>query len=164
MVGEGPDPAPHVGDAVAVDVDGVDAAVDAPQRLPLVHGDVGLAEGPGDDRAVEQVAGPDPRPPLGDDVEPEPGGVLVELPHRGVDGGGVEVGPGQLVERGHDAGVGGVAHVGAAQHLGQGPHVVGADVAGAGLQRHDEGQVLGLTRSASRVTWASRKTAAEAIR
>ena len=68
--------------------------------------------------------------------------MLVELPDPRVDDAGVEPRAGQLVERGDDADVGRVSVVGAAEHLGQGPDVVGADVAGASLQRHDEGQVL----------------------
>src|SRR6185436_12094225 len=116
VVGEGPDPAPDVDHAVAVDVDGVDPAVDAPLRLPLVHGDVRLAEGPRHRRPVEEVPGADPPPPGGDDVEGIPAGVLVEPPHAGVDRGRVEVGPGQGVEGRHDAGVGRVPHVGAAVH------------------------------------------------
>ena len=69
--------------------------------------------------------------------------MLVELADPPVDGARVELRAGQLVQRGDDADVGRVSVVGAAEHLGQRPHVVRADVAGTGLQRHDEGQVLG---------------------
>ena len=53
-----------------------------PHGLALVHGDVGLAQRSGHERAVEQVPGPNPHAPFGDYVELETGGVLVELAYE----------------------------------------------------------------------------------
>ena len=64
--------------------------------------------------------------------------MLVELPHLRVDGGGIELGPGELVERGDDADVAGGFGVGAAHRLCQVADVAGPDVARAGGERNDE--------------------------
>ena len=69
--------------------------------------------------------------------------MLVELAHLRVDGGRVEVGPGERVERRHDAHVGRGAHVPAPELVGQRSDEVGADVAGAGDVRHEERQLRG---------------------
>ena len=57
--------------------------------------------------SLDELAGPglDPQPPFGHDIEAEPGGVLVELPHQRVDRARVQTGSGELVERGDDADV-----------------------------------------------------------
>ena len=65
--------------------------------------------------AIQQVAGPHPPAPLRDDVESEPGRVLVELADPRVDDAGVELRSGQLVERGDDADVGRVGEIRAAE-------------------------------------------------
>lgn len=70
--------------------------------------------------------------------------VLVELANEGMDCGRVEIGAGQLVERGNDPDVGSVALVDAAQSVGQYPHVLGAHVASAGLLRDHERKILRL--------------------
>jgi len=148
-VGTGTDPAAHrhglagAGRSVPAG-DGVDPAAHPVLRLPLAHRHVGLAQRPGQQRPVQQVAGAHPQPPLRHDVEREPGGVLVELADQRVGPGRVEGGPGQLVQRGHDADVRHVGRVRAAQDLRQGPDVVRADVPGLAGQRHLERDVLGL--------------------
>jgi len=148
-VGTGTDPAAHrhglagAGRSVPAG-DGVDPAAHPVLRLPLAHRHVGLAQRPGQQRPVQQVAGAHPQPPLRHDVEREPGGVLVELADQRVGPGRVEGGPGQLVQRGHDADVRHVGRVRAAQDLRQGPDVVRADVPGLAGQRHHERDVLGL--------------------
>ena len=113
-------------------------------RLPLAHRHAGLAERPGHQRPVQQVAGTDPQPPLRHDVEGEPGGVLVELADQRVGAGRVEGRPGQFVQRRHDADVRDVGRVRAAEHLREGPDVTGADVGGLAGQRHHERDILGL--------------------
>ena len=60
-VGERPDPAADRDAVVVGRRDRVDPAADAALRLALVHRHVGLAERPGDQRAVEQVARAAPR-------------------------------------------------------------------------------------------------------
>ena len=124
--------------------DGVDPAAHPVLRFPLAHRHAGLAERPGQQRPVQQVAGAHPHPPLRHDVEREPGGVLVELTDQRVHPGRVETRPGQLVQRGHDADVRHVGRVRAAQHLRQRPDVIRADVGGLAGQRHHERDVLGL--------------------
>jgi hypothetical protein len=57
-VGPGPDPPPHRGPIIQRD--GVDPAAHPVLRLALAHRHVGLAKRPGQQRPVEQVAGPDP--------------------------------------------------------------------------------------------------------
>jgi len=110
----------------------------------LVHRHVGLAEWPGDHVPVQQVSGPDPEAPLRDDVEREPGRVLVELPNQRIDASGIEVGARQLVHGGDDPGVGGIWLVMSAQHIGELAEVASAHIPGPCLARHHEGQVLGL--------------------
>ena len=111
-------------------------------RLPLAHRHVGLAERPGQQRAVQQVAGPDPGPPLRHDVEREPRGVLVELPHQRLDAGRVEGRARQLVQRPDDADVRHVGRVPAAEDLRERADVAGADVPGPAGKRHHERYVL----------------------
>jgi len=108
-------------------------AADAPLRLPLIHGHVRLPQRARDHRPVEQVARTHPQPPLRNDVESEPGGVLVELADPRVDARRIELRAGQLVHRGHDADVGRAGDVAAAEHLGQLADVTSADVPGPGL-------------------------------
>ena len=67
--------------------------------------------------------------------------MLVELPHTGIDGGRIELRPGQLFDRRHDACVHRVTDVGATQDAGEGVDVVGADEARASLQRHHEREI-----------------------
>ena len=122
---------------------GVDAAADPALGLALVHRDAGLTQGTRDRGAVQQVAGPDPQPPLRDDVEREPRGVLVELPDERVDLLGVEPRSGQRVEGGHDPGVRGVGGVVGSELLGQVPDVAGADVPRPRRPGHHERQVGG---------------------
>lgn len=69
--------------------------------------------------------------------------MLVELTDPRIDCGRVEVGPGELVQGGHDADVGGVGAIATAERLGEFPHIAGPDVRRAGLVRHHERQVLG---------------------
>ena len=90
--------------------------------------------------------------------------MLVELADPPVDGARVELRAGQLVQRGDDADVGRVSVVGAAEHLGQGPDVVGADVAGRASNGTTKGRSSARTRSASRLTWASRNSSADSSR
>ncbi len=111
-------------------------------RLPLAHRHVGLAERPGQQRAVQQVAGPDPGPPLRHDVEREPRGVLVELPHQRLDAGRVEGRARQLVQRPDDADVRHVGRVPAAEDLRERADVAGSDVPGPAGKRHHERYVL----------------------
>src|SRR5205823_11380436 len=119
VVGEGPDPAADRDHVVADGGDRVDPAADPAQRLTLVHRHARLPERAGHQGPVQQVAGTHPQPPPGHDVEGEPGGVLVELPDLRVDAVGVELGPGQLAQRGDDADVGCVGDVAATERVGQ---------------------------------------------
>ena len=75
------DPAPH--HATCQPGDGVDPAADSALRLPLAHRHLACPSGLRHQRPVAQVAGPDPQPPFGHDVQGEPGRVLVDLPDRG---------------------------------------------------------------------------------
>src|SRR6185369_4305782 len=117
-VHKGPDPAADAHRVATGRGDRVDPAADAALCLALVHRYVGLAERPGEQGAIQQVPRPYPQPPLRHDVQPEPGRVLVELPYRLVDAGRVEPRPGQLVQRRHDADIGGVRHVRPAHRVG----------------------------------------------
>ena len=143
-VGERPDPAADRRAPVpgAGQRDRVDPAADAPLGLALVHRHVGLPQRAGDQGPVEQVTRPHPQPPLRDDVEGEPGGVLVELADQRVGARRVEVRAGQVVHRGDDAHIRRVGGITSAEFPGQFADVAGADVPGPGFAGHDERHVL----------------------
>ena len=142
-VREGPDPGPDVDLLAPVQRDRVDRADHPPLGLLDVGRNRCLPERLRDHQLEELVAGLHPAPPLGNDRELEPAGVLVELADQRVHPARVEARPVQAVERGEDSHVGRIAPKGAAPDLRELLDVVGAYVPRARLEGHHVAQLRG---------------------